>query len=84
MYNLDKNNIPFVLKQLFVKNSTLHRYHTRQANDYHLPKTRTVFASKTIFSNGPKYWNSLDKKLKLTPNLIRFKYLLKKHLIDSY
>ena len=84
MYQLDRNNIPNDLKKKFIKNNSLHAYNTRQLNDYHLPKSKTVFSSKTVFFTGPKNWNSLDKTIKEAATLNRFKSQVKKIMLNSY
>ena len=40
MYKMIRNDVPPVIESMFVKNSNVHNYPTRQTNFYHLPKTR--------------------------------------------
>ena len=53
MYELSKDNLPDVCVPLFQRNDTIHSYPTRQSNHFHLPRTRTVYANKTIIFTGP-------------------------------
>ena len=72
MYNLNGNNIPASFKRMLKKNNTVHNYSTRQANDVHIPKARTIFISRTFMLTGPKFANSLDQLLKEACSLNSF------------
>ena len=84
MYNIHKNSTPNVFKNMFLKNNTIHNYSTRQANDFHLPKSRTNFANRNFMFTGPKLWNSLDNSLREACSLNTFRYRFKMRLFDSY
>ena len=66
------------------KNKTIHKYPTRQSDEFHLPLTRTVFTQSVFTSTGPKLWNSLNDGIKDAPSLNIFKAKLKKFLLGSY
>ena len=53
---------------MFIKNSEIHKYSTRQTNLYHLPKTRLCLLQNTLINNGPKLLNSLEPELQQTTN----------------
>ena len=53
MHQLSVNEIPAEIAKLFEKNSSVHSYPTRQRNLFHLPRTRTLSAQKTIII----YWS---------------------------
>ena len=84
MYNLSTTNLPEIFLQMFRKNRSLHDYPTRQSDAYHLPRTRTVFAQKTIMFTGPSYWNALPLELIESPSLYTFKRKLKERLFKAY
>ena len=84
MYNLSANNLPEIFLHMFQKNKSLHAYPTRQSNAYHLPRTRTIFAQKTIMFIGPNYWNALPLELIDSPSLYTFKRKLKELLFKTY
>ena len=84
MYKYSKNELPNIFTNMFIKNSAIHKYPTRQSNSLHLPLTRTLFANRTFNFTGPKLWNSLDKSLKEPHSLYSFKQKFKKQLLDKY
>ena len=84
MYQLNQNELPSALTQLFSKNESYHRYPTRQSSFYHLPMSRTIYKQKTLVYTGPALWNSLDQSFKQSPSLFSFKYNFKLKLIKNY
>ena len=84
MFELKNDNLPHVFAPLFQRNFILHSHSTRQANHYHLPQTRTVFANSTFTFTGPKFWNSLNNQLVDSPSLNSFKRKLKLYLLERY
>ena len=83
MHKYSKNELPNIFTNMFIKNSAVHQYPTRQSNSLHLPLTRTLFANKLFTFTGPKFWNSLNDSMKVQ-SLFTFKYKLKKLLLDKY
>ena len=84
MYELSKDNLPDAFVPLFQRNNTIHSYPTRQSNHFHLPRTRTVFANKTIIFTGPKFWNSLNNELVESPSINSLKRKLRCFLLSKY
>ena len=84
MYKLSTNSLPEIFLQMFRRNRSLHTYPTRQSNAYHLPRTRTIFAQKTIMYIGPSYWNALPTEIIESPSLYTFKSKLKELLFKTY
>ena len=84
IYQLNADDIPPVIASLFVRNSTVHVYPTRQSNLFHLPLRRTSFAQRNITFSGPKYWNGLHIEIKQSPSLHVFSRKLKYHLLKDY
>ena len=54
MYNYNKNSLPHSFDNMFPKNQSFHTYPTRQSNEFHLPRLRTVFAQNTFIYTGSK------------------------------
>ena len=69
---------------MFIKNSTIHRYQTRNSDAYHLPQIRTHLAKSNITFSDPKFWNNLNVLIKDSPSLNQFKFKVKQHLLCSY
>ena len=84
MHKLSTNELPEVFLQMFTRNNSVHNYPTRQHDAYHLPRTRTIFAQKTIMFTGPKYWNDLPQDVSGCVSLYPFKRKLRMHLLNSY
>ena len=84
MHQLSVNEIPAEIAKLFEKNSSVHSYPTRQRNLFHLPRTRTLFAQKTVIYTGPKLWSDLPKTIIESTSLHTFKCKLKCHLLKGY
>ena len=84
MHQLSVGEIPVEIAELFDKNSTIHSYPTRQSTLFHLPRTRTLFAQKTVIYTGPKLWIDLPKVIIESTSLYTFKRKLKCHLLKKY
>ena len=84
MHKLNKTDLPYIIESVFIKNSEIHKYPTRQTNLYHLPKTRLRLLQNTLMYNGPKFWNSLEPELQQTTNFYTFKRKLKLFFLKQY
>ena len=84
MYQLSANELPNVFLHMFRRHCIIHNYPTRQRDAYHLPRTRTIFAKKTIMFTGPKFWNELPNDIALCCTISSFKRKLKQHLLSGY
>ena len=84
MYQLTKNELPSVFQNMFSTNNQYHNYPTRQANSYHLPRTRTLFANKIFTTSGPKLWNSLPSDIRDCNTIYTFKRKLKTLSLMTY
>ena len=84
MYKLTTNELPSVFIHMFKRNRSIHCYPTRQSDAYHLPRTRTIFAKKTIIFTGPRYWNDLPLDITSSLSLFTFKRKLKQLLLSGY
>ena len=83
MYKYNNNSLPDIFNSIFLKNQSFHNYPTRQSNQFHLPRLRTLLAQNTFLYTGPKFWNSLDADIKNARSLSSFKYKLKFLLLKS-
>ena len=84
MFQLSANGLPDVFTHMFQKNYAVHAYPTRQRESFHLPRTRTLLAQKTIVFTGPKFWNDLPADLINCSSMFTFKQKLKLMLINEY
>ena len=70
------------LVDVFVENSSIHNYHTRQRNLIHQPYARTHTALRSFRIVCVNKWNKLPRDIINSTTLSRFKILCKKHLFD--
>jgi len=66
---------------LFMANSDIHTYNTRQSSDIHISYSHTNIIHLNIVIYGAKIWNSIDDSLKNCGTLLNFKRAYKTHLI---
>ena len=80
-YKLIPNDLP---NNEFIIQASIHHYNTRQALDLHIDPTKSVLASNTIKTQGPKLWNSINPKFKTCRSLSSFKKNIKTHITTQY
>ena len=83
MYSVETKLLPNHFIKLFIKNSQIHGYSTRQSTCYRPVYCRTNVKQFTIASQGPKLWNLLPDKIKTATSISSFKYKYKMYLINS-
>ena len=82
MFQCHKQVLPKSLCDLFMLNSNVHEYNTRNANRYHLPQARTSSFQRTIIYNGPSKWNSIPSEFCDLKFINTFKHKFKNYLLD--
>ena len=78
----------------FKFSTAVHKYETRlnynivsdkPTNNLFIPSARTSnYGLKLLKVNGPKIWNAIPAGVRTIMSLIRFKKLLKDHLLSNY
>ena len=84
MYELSRHTLPSAISTIFVRNSGVHSYKTRQASHLHLTFSRTQFMLRSLVCTGPRFWNSLNQNITSAQNLHNFKNILKQSLLEKY
>ena len=84
MYLCHNELLPCAIQNYFKLNSSIHKYATRNASNYHLPKIRTSVMKRSILFDGPKLWNSIPVTIRNCRSLQTFKQKYKMYLIESY
>jgi len=84
MYKHHTNQLPNIFSNYFTKHVQIHKYNTRNAQDYSINKTKKVFSDRAVRNCGPTFWNSLNNGIKRCKNTKEFRNNLKKHLLSSY
>ena len=82
MYNTIQTDVLTLFTSFFQKNSDLHEYPTRRANDLHIPRSRTNVRTFSIRISGAKLWNSIPEIVRESQTLLSFKHALKQYLYD--
>ena len=67
MYKHQTYLLPQTLFQVILSN-LIHKYPTRNAEDYSIHKANKIFSDRSIQITGPSLWNSLDTKILNTAN----------------
>lgn len=81
VYNINKGTAPAYMSDNFRKNNS--RYTTRNNfMSYMLPTVKSQGKCSFIY-NGIKYWNNLQRQIKMIENKQRFKRECKKFLLDE-
>lgn len=83
MFKYTQNSLP-LFHDVFIPNSHVHSYPTRNCTDFHLHNPKTLLAHKSIRYHGPDIWNALPRHIKQCTSLYSFKATLKKNIISQY
>lgn len=67
----------------FATTSDNHHYQTRRRSHLQLPRSRTNYSRHSILHEGVNFYNALPSQMRHDNNAVRFKMLLKHHLIQS-
>ena len=79
MFKFHKEQLPYVMSNLFQYNSEFHEYQTRHSNFLHLPKFKSELGKRSLAFWGAKVWNSiLSIGVTLDVEPITFKHTLRK------
>jgi hypothetical protein len=66
-----------------IQYSDIHDYGTRNRSKFYLPDPRTNFVKKSIMFDGLANYNNLPIEIKNNNNLLKFKKMLKSHVLNS-
>ena len=84
MYKYNSNLLPEAFRDMFVFNSNVHSYNTRQSSHFHLHKITSSLVTKSVSHHGALLWNSLNNDIKSVKTLTAFKRKLKNVLLNNY
>ena len=84
MFKYSLNLLPENFECFFSKNKDLHKYFTRNGNDFILTRNKKVFSDQSIKTSGPLLWKSIDHKIKNSNSIKHFRTQLKRHLLSNY
>ena len=84
MYKHQTNLLPQTFSNYFMKHNQIHKYPTRNAEDYSIHRAKKMFSDRSIRITGPTLWNTLDAKIKHCKTTKHFRNELKSSLIIKY
>ena len=83
MFSVNSKLLPEKYCNMFVLNSNLHSYSTRQKHYFHLPKVRLTLSLNSLSYVGIKLWNQLEESIRSSSTLSRFKILCRSYLLKK-
>ena len=83
MYKSQSEQNSSFLKDVFIINSTVHQYNTRQRNLIHQPLARTQTALNSFVVVSIKEWNKFPQNKRSSPTLSKFKLSCRIYLFQN-
>ena len=84
LFSLKTSTLPSKFNNLFLINSQIHNYNTRNAHSFPLPQCRANTRQLSIYFQGPKFYNSLNSTITGSSSSASFKRKLKEFLLSTY
>ena len=78
------DNFKTIYSFFFEKQEQIHRYNTRQRNNYRKPKFKNKYGKQTITYTAADIWNTLTDDIKLSKSVKELKSKLKKSYLLNY
>ena len=73
MYKYANGMLPPVMNELFIVDSTIHEYNTRQSHMLHTNRRHTDISYRSFHNVGPRIWNALLNKFDVNVPISQFK-----------
>ena len=83
MFKYNNHMLPAIFNDLYIRNSNIHGYQTRQTADLHVPQPHSLTISRCIRYRGVYLWNNLPLAARSTPSFSKFKKFVKCHLLTN-
>jgi hypothetical protein len=83
MYKVNTDLVPTPITQLFVLNSEIHEYNTRQSNLFHVPDYLNNKSVSSVKYQGPVIWKSIPNHIRERPSIEAFKFHVKRHILSN-
>ena len=83
MFSLKNSTLPSKFNNLFLINSQIHNYNSRNAHSFRLPLCRTNTGQFSIYLQGPRFYNSLNSTITGSSSSASFKRKLKEFLLSK-
>ena len=82
MFKYYNGTLPQVMNNLYIPNSEIHSYRTRQSNLLHIKKGKLNVYTKSFGNTSARVWNVIQRKININVSASTFKRSLKSYLID--
>ena len=83
MYRAHFCDLPSIFDSLFIRNSNIYNYNTRQRRGFHVPKVTTNLMKMTVRYKGVILWNHILRHVDHNCSFDTFKRNLKRYLFDN-
>ena len=83
MYKIHFEMFPDIFGDMFVRNSDIHGYNTRQSDNYHVQIWNLEMVRRSIRIQGVHYWNLIHNQINCNVTFVTFKYHVKKFLSEN-
>lgn len=83
MFKYSKKDLPFNLQAMFISNTNVHTYNTRQHTHPHITKHHTQLYSNSYLHRAPMIWQSLPIQIKNCKTIQSFGRQLNKHYLSE-
>lgn len=84
LFKYVNNDLPDCFSNMFVRNSEIHAYHTRQSNWFNVPRIRTDLSKHSFKYNAIRLYNASLCCCNYTFNYPRFKKQVKSCILKDY
>ena len=83
MFKHHHGKLPTIFDSFFTRNNEVHSYDTRQSNNLHVPKQKTVRSAQLIRSAGVALYNHFVTRLNFGVTFSTFKKNVKGYLLKN-
>ena len=84
MYDAIHNTLPMPLSFLYIQNSTVHSYNTRQRHKPHVRARRSMVATNSLTHKAHGLWSATPQQIKELNTRSKFKRSLKREMLSRY
>ena len=81
MYKYINDMLPPIFNNIFILNSDIHQYTTRQSEKFRVPKGKLSMSKRLIKYKGVLFWNNISDNIEYHHGIFTFKKQLKNYLL---
>ena len=81
MYKYINDMLPPIFNNIFILNSDIHQYTTRQSEKFRVPKGKLSMSKRSIKYKGVLLWNNISDNIEYHHGIFTFKKQLKNYLL---